>query len=631
MKKIILLCSILLLLMVVSGCVGETKKEKEKPIITEELAMPVIYGVTEGAIYTSGVAISVEENSGLKYTLLLNNESIENGKIVIDDGDYTLVVTVKNSDNTLSKEKVVKFKITKGDAAPAGNILDMITIAEKLESEKRQAYINSNFERLKTDTVFPIINGDIATFVYKGSAKVIVIAGGVAGGFEGDYPMPLKKIEGTDFFYKSLEFPDDTKLEYKYIADGVYVPDVLNKIVTNNEFKNNELVMSKYINKVERDYHADIPHGTVEDKVISCTSYTNSGSIVYNAQRKYSVYLPYGYSKDKRYKTIYFQDGKGYINEAFVPNILDYMIANKEIEPMVAIFINFVGDDRDADYINTTKSKYVDFLVDTFIPKMETDYSLVADKEGRILVGASNSGAFIVYAAYKYPDKFKYLLSHSGAFNVLNDQRFDTTTFKNLITAKYPVKIFLSAGYYETWVSMNGVMYDVLKNNLSVEAIKCKKYNMTHCYQLWGDCLREGLLWLLDPNSKTTIEEKSEQKMVVGIGWKKTTSSNIKQGAKCYLQLTPRQNKSVFETIFNGGTKQTGTLIEIVPGLTENIKIPLSLSTTTVLSLSIFYDNNSDGVYNTGDYQCTMETNNYNIIIDKEDAIFPRMIVGQYK
>lgn len=506
---------------------------------------------------------------------------------------------------------------------------EMIENAQKISIEDRALYINDSFSALKDKMEFPVIEGSKVTFVYMGNESQVSLIGDASGGWYADM-LPLNKIEGTDFFYKTIEYEPDARLEYKFVMGDMttYKNDPLNKNIVNNEFANSELIMPEYKSGIEEEYDAAINHGTVEHKSVICIAYDNNGNQLVNATREYHVYLPYGYTTAKKYRVIYFQDGKSYLNEGKAANILDYMIANNEIEPTVAIFIDYPNGCRDGDYIESTKSIYADYFTNTFVPKMEADYSIRSDRDGRIMIGESNSGSFIAYLAYTYPDKYRYLLTNSGAFNALNDDN----TMEQMVTGNFPVKVYMISGLYELWVKPNKIFYELLKNNPTVEAVKYSRYHMTHNFSLWRDTIRDGIKWLLDPNTKTEEKPVTGQKIKLTLGWKEDKNLNISSDNKCYLALFKKTNSTLLEASKDWNSGVQLSCIEIVKGKTENIDIPLSVEKATDFQVVLFYDKNGNKsldystdevVYNKG--------YNWDIMVDREDDTVPMFMAVKYK
>lgn len=112
-------------------------------------------------------------------------------------------------------------------------------------------------------------------------------------------------------------------------------------------------------------------------------------------KRKFQIYLPPNYDNTKQYRTIYFNDGSFYLSEGKLKNVLDYMIAQQELEPVVAVFIDYL--ERNREYIYKTKKNYMDFFVNELLPLIEKDFAVRTDPDGRVIVGASNGGVFATY------------------------------------------------------------------------------------------------------------------------------------------------------------------------------------------------------------------------------------------
>lgn len=192
-----------------------------------------------------------------------------------------------------------------------------------------------------------------------------------------------------------------------------------------------------------------------------------------------------------------------YVYNMQINNVLDYMIYHKEIEPVIAIFIDYI--DRNEDYINNKKNIYADFLVKEFIPFIDSKYSTIKNRDNRVLVGLSNSGSSAIYISHKYSDIFGKVLSHSGALSTLYSngasfgKGFNDNLGEKIESEYYPVKIYLNAGTYEPSIkNVNIRFYEKLKNNKSIVAVKFDIENQGHALPFWRDTTREGLIWLFD-------------------------------------------------------------------------------------------------------------------------------------
>ncbi len=197
---------------------------------------------------------------------------------------------------------------------------------------------------------------------------------------------------------------------------------------------------------------ADIPHGKLE-KVDYAAS-----AVAPDLKRWFEVYTPPGYSKDKKYPVLFLLHGIGGNEKSewntFVPNnkgsqgtaaiILDNLLADKKIEPMIVVFPNGNvtrpgavdnnggtpggrgggrggpgGGGGDASQISGDgwgKDFETDLLKD-MIPYMETHYSVNADREHRAIAGLSMGGGQSLDFGLAHLDTFAYVGGFSSAPN----------------------------------------------------------------------------------------------------------------------------------------------------------------------------------------------------------------------
>lgn len=381
------------------------------------------------------------------------------------------------------------------------SFLKFIDVLEKSELKQRKEIVEKNYDSLVEKTEFPIINGNQVTFVYVGEGKDIKLEGDMTGW--GAKSIKMKPIDATSIYYVTKTFESNARIDYKIVVDGNWIVDPLNKKVSKSGFGfNSEFIMPEYPEQPEIKYYEEIPHGEIiRDQFIVCKA-VKKGQVE-ESKRRYHIYLPPNYSKEKKYTTIYFQDGMDYIFNMQINNVLDYMIANKEIEPVIGVFVDYI--DRNEDYINNQKNIYADFLVKEFIPYIDSKYSTIKNRDNRVLVGLSNSGSSAIYISHKYSDTFSKVLSHSGALSTLYSnggsfgKKNDETLGEKIGTENYPVKIYLNAGTYESSIkNVNIRFYEELKKNKSVINAKFEIENQGHALPFWRDTTREALIWLFD-------------------------------------------------------------------------------------------------------------------------------------
>lgn len=122
-------------------------------------------------------------------------------------------------------------------------------------------------------------------------------------------------------------------------------------------------------------------------------------------KRWMQVYTPPGYSSEKKYPQFYLLHGIGgnekeeWTRQGVANVILDNLIADKKIEPMVVVFPNgnaaASGDQnnsRGAPGFGGWGEPFKKDLLEDIIPYIESHYSVLPDRENRALAGLSMGG-----------------------------------------------------------------------------------------------------------------------------------------------------------------------------------------------------------------------------------------------
>ena len=149
-------------------------------------------------------------------------------------------------------------------------------------------------------------------------------------------------------------------------------------------------------------------------------------SQILKEDRKIYVYTPYGYESAKEYAVLLIFDGQMYLDTGMnLPIILDNLILNKKINPIIAVFVDSMDiSQRNRDLM--CSDQFTLFIVSELLPWIKNNYSITVDPLKCALAGASLGGMYALYFASKYPKLFHNLLINSGGFwcdvNKLNNQ-----------------------------------------------------------------------------------------------------------------------------------------------------------------------------------------------------------------
>ncbi len=152
-------------------------------------------------------------------------------------------------------------------------------------------------------------------------------------------------------------------------------------------------------------------------------------SAVTGTRRKANVYLPPGYTPERKYPVLYLLHGiGGDITEwsrAAAPNvILDNLIADGKAVPMIIVMPNgrALPDDSVPKNVFTPDqiagfAKFESDLLDNLIPAIQTKYPAFTDREHRALAGLSMGGGQTLNFGFSHLDTFAWLGAFSSAPN----------------------------------------------------------------------------------------------------------------------------------------------------------------------------------------------------------------------
>jgi enterochelin esterase-like enzyme len=216
-----------------------------------------------------------------------------------------------------------------------------------------------------------------------------------------------------------------------------------------------EAANEKEFKVVPDEYRSEIKNqGTIENLEYAAANLDNGTDI-----KKLNVYLPYGYDPsdaDKKYNVLYLMHG-GSENENTIigepgqnkelKKIIDNMIANGDIEPLIIVTPSFYGGKNDT-------ALFHEELVSTVIPLIETKYhtyatsvdaeGLKASREHRAFGGFSMGSVTTWYTYINCLDYFKYFMPLSGDCWALGDK---AGADKATATSEYLATVAKDAGY----------------------------------------------------------------------------------------------------------------------------------------------------------------------------------------
>lgn len=134
--------------------------------------------------------------------------------------------------------------------------------------------------------------------------------------------------------------------------------------------------------------------------------------------RRVAVYVPQQYIPGTAAPFIVGADGP----DRLLFTVLDNLIAERELPPVVAISIGNGGGDaqgseRGLEY-DTMSGRYAEFVETEVLPRVEAQarVRLTHDPDGRAAMGSSSGGACALIMAWYHPEWYHRVLTYSGTY-----------------------------------------------------------------------------------------------------------------------------------------------------------------------------------------------------------------------
>jgi enterochelin esterase-like enzyme len=241
-------------------------------------------------------------------------------------------------------------------------------------------------------------------------------------------------------------------------------------------------------------------------------------SRILNQKRRVSIYTPSNYSAgDPSARLLVLFDGDSFITDDGIPTptILDNLIAQKQLPPMVAAVVHQTAR-RDQEL--ECSDPFADFTAKELVPWLRQTYGLSSDPKNTLIGGMSTGGMMAAYCGYRHPEIFGNVLSLSGTFYWYPG--FDEGTAppdtetgwltRQFVKSPYrPLRFCVALGRFEAGYPINSLI-EGRRFRDALEAkgysIRYREYTGAHEVMGWRGPFVEGLIAL------TATDEKSEPK-----------------------------------------------------------------------------------------------------------------------
>ncbi|MFA6540400.1 MAG: alpha/beta hydrolase-fold protein [Bacteroidota bacterium] len=293
---------------------------------------------------------------------------------------------------------------------------------------------------------FPIIEQDsLVHFVYFGTAASVAVNGNLQRWVQAD---TLTKINcgKASLFYRSYRLPVNARLDYQFVVDGTYVLDPFNKYTTPSGFgTHSELRMPKFISNGYFEVRDSVPRG----KILTVQLMKNIPPVLQHymplSGKVVKVYLPPGYDTLSSLPSVYIQDGDDAIEYAHIPAVIDNLLYDRKIKPIIAVFIS--PGMREQEYLGAARDFYTSTICDKFVPLIDEAFKTDRSPRQRAVMGISAGAHISLYIAFSRPDIFQNVAGQSSTITPQLTELTVKKAAKGLLAP--PMKIYLDCGRYD--------------------------------------------------------------------------------------------------------------------------------------------------------------------------------------
>ena len=469
-------------------------------------------------------------------------------RVEVSAVDKRMKVTYK-----IALEKVVTLAAR---LAPLGPLVESPRIRALKASVERgdQVSVNALWEEVKK-TGAPLIEpipGDrenmAVTFLWRGKPdthNVMVLWTPYAGVVPDEYLMA--RLGQTDVWYKTIKVDQRMRLAYTLAPNAARLrpfslgidqdaitmtaaaarPDPLNprhwrvdpQSVDAPEYRGSSILeMPDAPPQPWIVRRPGVPAGQVEKRRFRSAALKN--------EREVGIYLPPGYSpRAKPYPLLVVFDEESYLTLVPTPTILDNLIWEKRIPPMVALLIGNAPGARDRELV--CNPEFFRALVTELLPWAHGWYNFTSDPRQTVVAGSSAGGLAAACAGLWHPETFGNVLAQSGAFHLTPTSSGDTTASNSepnwmarqfISSPRNLLRFYLDAGTTE-FNATGGADSILFCTRVLRDVLRAKGYEVHyqefaggHDYLSWRGTLADGLIALMGNSASKTPRKHAKAK-----------------------------------------------------------------------------------------------------------------------
>jgi enterochelin esterase-like enzyme len=249
----------------------------------------------------------------------------------------------------------------------------------------------------------------------------------------------MARIDGTDWSQLEATAWTNARVEYVLLYEKEARADPFNKrVIQAFAGPRGELRMPLWVGQPEIDDESNVPAGQVSAETFASKALAGP--------RRVWFYVPPGYSAsgETLYPVVYILDGGNYVEKMNVPRILDRLIAQKSIPPVIAVFSE--PSDRQEEY--SRNPAWRAFVASELVPLVDKRFRTFPAPDHRVVLGSSLAGYGAVDLAVEFPSVF-------GLCAALAPPAQTATLVANQAKAKMSalsIRFFVLGGVYDPMI-----------------------------------------------------------------------------------------------------------------------------------------------------------------------------------
>ena len=231
-------------------------------------------------------------------------------------------------------------------------------------------------------------------------------------------------------------------------------------------------------------------------------------------ERRMYAYLPPDYdNSDTRYHVLYLLHGArgdefSWITQGTILTLIDSLMTNGEMKPMIVVFPNMNSYDSDEDYAmsrhkGALESFFeVDGVVETsfvndVVRSTDSLFRTIPEKKARAIAGLSLGGMQAIYISASSPSTFGQVGVFSAPLHSAIKQSPYSSFYKDIET-KLDAQLTDTTLTYEVYVGSMDIYHGAMKKfseKVNAKGIKCGFHEVKggHEWRVWREFVRDFL------------------------------------------------------------------------------------------------------------------------------------------